>query len=638
MPAYSLIIAPVLVALAALFVALGAVLLRNTYPAGGRAAGLAMLAVAVWLFGAAGENLTVDSVALFPLVRAMKYVGVAMVGPLYLVFVLQFALGIRLSRGAMAALLLVPALTTLLVWTNPLHELMWESPYPPLGRGVWGPWFKGIHTPYSYATVLAATAGLFLEMVRGSTLRRAQSSLLLVGTLVPLMVNALYLANPELPDLSQTPLAFSVTAAVFAWGFFRLRLFQVSPLALRAAFDAVLDAIIVVDRERRIADLNPSARTLLDPSGSDDPIGQPVQRVLARTGIEAVELEEMTRSDIAIPDGRRLETDIRGIRDPRDAGVRGWIVVLRDVTDQRRAEAALRESEAMMRSVLERSPIGILRLSPLRNDAGRIRDFTTVLANPTAQETLVPAGQALVGRTLTDVRPPHTPLLMDMLRRVLRTGDPEETVVQVDTPGDSPRWLRLNAVALGSDVSLSFVDITEERTRHAEMVTAAHTDPLTALLNRRGLEKDAGQLIESARSEERSLALLYVDLDDFKEVNDSHGHEAGDTALREFARRLQTCLRAEDVLARVGGDEFVILLQEPAPGTAEEVTRRIREACRPPMLVEDAEDGRIYEVRLGCAVGSARLPQDGRDLQGLMRAADSSMYRAKDGGRVVSGD
>lgn len=346
----------------------------------------------------------------------------------------------------------------------------------------------------------------------------------------------------------------------------------------------------------------------------------------------------MTRGDIALPDGRRLETDVRAIRDRRDAGVRGWIVVLRDVTDQRRAEEALRESEAMMRSVLERSPVGILRLSPLRNNAGRVRDFTAVLANPTAQETLVEAGYPLVGRTLTDFRPPHTPLLMDMLRRVLRTGDPEETVVQVDTPGDSPRWLRLNAVALGSDVSLSFVDITEERTRQAEMVTAAHTDPLTGLLNRRGLEKDAGQLIDSARSEGRSLALLYVDLDDFKKVNDSHGHDAGDATLREFARRLETCLRAEDVLARVGGDEFVILLQEPAPGTAEEVTRRIREACRPSMLVEDGVDGRVYEVRLGCAVGSARLPDEAEDLPGLVRAADTSMYRAKDGGRVSSRD
>lgn len=273
-------------ALAALFVGLGAVLLRNSYPAGGRAAGVAMLAVAVWLFGAAGENLTVDSAALFPLVRALKYVGVAMVGPVYLVFVLQFALGVRLSRGALAALFVVPALTTLLVWTNPLHELMWEAPYRALGREVWGPWVSWVHTPYSYATILAATAGLFLEMVRGSTLRRAQSSLLLVGTLVPLMVNAIYLANPELPDLSQTPLSFSVTAAVFGRGFFRLRLFKVTPLALRAAFDAVLDAIIVVDRERRIADLNPSARALLDDQGTENPTGQPFGPVLARAGIE----------------------------------------------------------------------------------------------------------------------------------------------------------------------------------------------------------------------------------------------------------------------------------------------------------------------------------------------------------------
>lgn len=638
MQTYSLIIAPVLVALAALFVGLGAALLRNTYPAGARSAGLAMLAVAVWLFGAAGEVLTVDAPTLFPLVRAMKYLGVATVGPVYLVFVLQYALGLRLSRRWLAALFLVPALTTLLVWTNPLHQLMWELPFPRLGRGVWGPWFTWVHTPYSYGTILAATGGLLLEMARGSTLRRAQSSLLLVGTLVPLLVNAIYLANPELPDLSQTPLSFSVTAAVMGWGFFRLRLFQVSPLALRAAFDAVMDAILVVDRERRIADLNPAARTLLDPLGANEPIGQRIEPALVGAGAEGVRLEDRARGDVATPDGRRLETEVRAIRDRRSSGLRGWIVVLRDVTEQRHAVERLRESEAMMRSVLERSPVGILRLSPLQNDSGRVRDFTAVLANPTAQEALVGSGETLVGRTLTDVRPPHTPLLMDMLRRVLRTGEPGELVVQVDVPGDAPRWLRLNAVPVGADVSLLFVDITAERRLQEEMTAAAHSDPLTGLLNRRGLEKDAGQLIASARADGRSLALLYVDLDDFKKVNDSHGHDAGDAALREFARRLQSCLRGEDVLARVGGDEFVILLQEPGNGAVEEVKRRIHDACRPPMLVEDGEKGRIHEVHLACAIGSAPLTAGSSDLAGLVRAADDSMYRAKDDARVAFGD
>jgi diguanylate cyclase (GGDEF)-like protein len=454
---------------------------------------------------------------------------------------------------------------------------------------------------------------------------------------VPLAVNAVYLANPELPDLSQTPLAFSVTAVVFGWGFFRFRLFKVSPLALKAAFDAVGDAVIVVDRERRVAELNPMARTLLDPQGLEEPLGQPVEAALTAAGVDGVVLGDRLRRDLSSRDGRRLETDIRAIRDRRDAGIRGWIVILRDVTDQRRAEEGLRESEAMVRSVLERSPIGILRLTPLRNSGGRIRDFTAVLANPTAEEALVGPGDSLVGRTLTDVRPPHTPVLMDALRRVMRSGDPEEMVIQVESPDAAPRWLRLNATPVGADVSLTFVDITDERIVQAEMSVAAHTDPLTGLLNRRGLAKDGEKIIASARAERRPLAVVYLDLDDFKDVNDQHGHGAGDTTLREFALRVQSCLRAEDVLARVGGDEFVIILQDPGPGTEDDVAHRVDDALASPVLVIDAL-GSPREIALRYSMGTARLSPTATDLATLLRTADAGMYRSKDQRRIPSGE
>jgi diguanylate cyclase (GGDEF)-like protein len=630
MTTYALIVAPILVALAGLFIGLGVLLVRSRYPTGSRWAGLAMMAVAVWLFGAASEGLATDTPALYSLVRAVKYVGVATVGPVYLVFVLRFALGVRLSGPVLAGLFLIPAVTIALVWTNPLHELMWRHPDTILGRGDWGPWFRWVHTPYSYLTIVAGIGGLLVEIFRGRTLRRAQSAILAAGAAVPLVVNAIYLTNPELPDLHQTPLSFGFTALVFGWGFFRFHLFRVSPLALRAAFDAVGDAVLVVDLDRRIADLNPAAERLLaGPDGRPDP-GRPLRLALTTAGIDPIALEEGRHPDTTTPDGRRFETDVRSIRDRRDDAVRGWIVVLRDVTDQRRAEAALRESEAMMRSVLDRSPLGILRLAPVRSAAGRVRDFVTVLANPTAQSTVTPDGAPLVGRTLTDVRPPHTPVILDTLRQVHETGEPREVVLEVEPEEGTQRWFRLNAVPVGDDVSLTFVDITSERQLQQQMTAAAHTDPLTGLLNRRGLAKDGARLLRSALGDGRAAALLFVDLDDFKAVNDGHGHDAGDEALRAFAKRLERALRGNDLLARVGGDEFVILLQDPTPDTVRDVSGRILELCGDPVTVWTGPDGATAQVRLGCSIGSARLPEDGRDVADLMRAADAAMYRFKD--------
>lgn len=623
MNTYILIATPVLVAVAAIFVGLGVVLVRHAYPAGARAAGLAMLAVAIWLVGAAGEFLAADSPALYRLVLDFKYVGVAGVAPLYLVFVLRYALGLTPSRTVLAALSVIPALTILAVWTNPAHELMWSEPFPPLGRGEWGPWFLRVHTPYSYAAILAGTGGLILEMVRGQTLRRAQSSILVLGALVPLAVNLVYLSNPGLPDLAQTPLAFAFTALVFGWGFLRLRLFQLSPLALRAAFDAVADGIVMVDEEGRVSDLNPPAGVLLGLDDREAVLGETVEHVLRRAGVPRVELVAGEPRDVPLADGRRIEVHVRAIVDRQGERARGWIMVLRDVTHQRRAEGALRESEAMVRSLLDRSPIGIVRLSPLRNQAGRIRDFVCILANPTATDYLGNEAMGLVGRSLTEIRPPHTALLLDTLRRVLRTGEPEETVFQVERSSGETRWYRTNAVALGTDLSLTFVDVTGERLLQQEMTVAAHTDPLTGLLNRRGLEKDGGLLLQSAATDSRPVALLYLDLDAFKDVNDNYGHDGGDAALREFARRLVECVRAEDLVARLGGDEFVVLLQEAVPGTVEEVVRRIHAAALRPYLLPRGE------VRIQASVGSASFPDGGATLSDLLSAADGVMYAIK---------
>jgi diguanylate cyclase (GGDEF)-like protein len=156
----------------------------------------------------------------------------------------------------------------------------------------------------------------------------------------------------------------------------------------------------------------------------------------------------------------------------------------------------------------------------------------------------------------------------------------------------------------------------------------AHHDNLTGVPNRALLQDRLGQALARARRDKRPLGVLMLDLDGFKPVNDKYGHEAGDELLRSVADRLSALLRKSDTVARVGGDEFVLVL--PDVGGAEDaarVARRVLEAIQRPFTVKQVE------VRIGTSIGIALYPFDGADGEELMKNADTAMYRVKGRGR-----
>jgi len=170
-------------------------------------------------------------------------------------------------------------------------------------------------------------------------------------------------------------------------------------------------------------------------------------------------------------------------------------------------------------------------------------------------------------------------------------------------------------------------DITERKRREAEDRFLAHHDTLTGLPNRRLLDDRLRQALHLAQRRDARLAVMLVDLDDFKQVNDRFGHRAGDAVLREVAQRLAACMRKADTLARQGGDEFVVVIPELAqPGDCEVVAGKILRALDPPVEVER------QQVRVGASIGVSLYPADARDGEALLRNADAAMYRAKQSG------
>ncbi|HLO96538.1 MAG TPA: PAS domain S-box protein [Burkholderiaceae bacterium] len=194
------------------------------------------------------------------------------------------------------------------------------------------------------------------------------------------------------------------------------------------------------------------------------------------------------------------------------------------------------------------------------------------------------------------------------------------------------QWLDLSLIpgeeAAGERLLHVFSDGTEQRRRDERLQHLAFHDALTGLANRSLLMERLGRLLGQTHRERRELALMYMDLDGFKAVNDSVGHAQGDALLRQIAARMGPLVRDTDTLARLGGDEFVLLLDQAAgPQELEQVAGRLIEAVSQPMVLAG------QSVVVGVSVGIARFPHHGRTVEGLMRAADLAMYAAKAAGR-----
>jgi diguanylate cyclase (GGDEF)-like protein/PAS domain S-box-containing protein len=194
-----------------------------------------------------------------------------------------------------------------------------------------------------------------------------------------------------------------------------------------------------------------------------------------------------------------------------------------------------------------------------------------------------------------------------------------------------PKWLTINAVREHGRVThyvALFSDISERKENENRIAYLARHDHLTGLPNRRALEDRGATLTGSNRRRDRSLALMFIDLDRFKNINDTLGHPVGDLLLIEVARRLVSCVRASDMVVRLGGDEFVVLIEDvDEHRDVATIARKVHAALSEPVHV----DG--HELHAPPSIGIAVYPDDGDSIETLMRNADTAMYQVKAAGR-----
>ena len=400
-------------------------------------------------------------------------------------------------------------------------------------------------------------------------------------------------------------------------------------------FDATTDYVVQSDRRGRITYMNPASRRH-NGLAPDAPVGhlryadfnppemlERYRRVIVPTALaQGVWVGETIALDLS---GQRTVCSHMLIahRDKRGR-LEHFSAVMRDISAEQAAAQALARNEQTLRSLADTMPAIVAVIDKQQ----RYR-----FVNASFERWYQVSRDTIAGRAVRDVVGEHEYRHSEpYIERVL-AGEAAVYDKAYHESG-SRRHLEVHYTPLraadGSVDGYVLVanDITARKEEEQRLRELTRVDPLTGLLNRNGFDEHLRDCTERAQRDEELLALLYIDLDHFKQVNDRHGHPVGDELLKIFAKRMRNAVRPGDAVARLGGDEFAIVLAGlKAPSNAERVADKVLAAAQAPFNV-----GKL-SLRVSASVGVAYWQRGDRDGRLLVERADAMLYRAKQGGR-----
>lgn len=408
----------------------------------------------------------------------------------------------------------------------------------------------------------------------------------------------------------------------------------------RLMIEHASDVVFTTDLEGRLDWVSPSIRKLTGVP-PEELLGTHLTEFVTDTDADLVasQIDAVQRGEeaefvgrVARPDGGPLWVAARAaaLRDD-DGAIIGAVGTVRDVDALVRAQGVALAKQEQLRATLDTLFDPHVLLQPVRNQAGVIIDFVHLEASRAACEYNGRTRDELIGKGIRELAPPSIAgELVRMLASVVDTGEPL-VLEDFEFPDRSQdmvvRRFDVRAASVGDCVVQTWRDVTEQHNAKEHLSHLATHDPLTGLANRASLLGELELALHTVRRSGLLVAVLMLDLDHFKDVNDEHGHLVGDQLLKAAARRLERQVRGGDLVCRLGGDEFVIVMRD-----LEDSSEAMRVAARIVDEFKRPEPVAGFELRTTTSVGVAistpeSTPED------LLREADTAMYRAKEGGR-----
>ena len=226
----------------------------------------------------------------------------------------------------------------------------------------------------------------------------------------------------------------------------------------------------------------------------------------------------------------------------------------------------------------------------------------------------------------------HIPILED-IQIELGLGNAVRRELKIVHPEQGEKWVLFKAQPFKSSDGLmekvngQFEDITRQKELEIELKRMAFFDELTDIPNRKMLDRQIQKALVRSKRHKHNFSIMFIDLDDFKKVNDTLGHDAGDQLLIDVVSRIDSCIREEDLISRIGGDEFIVMFEETGKEEIEQIAKRMIESVAEPYTLND------QNASISLSIGISMYPDDGEDKDTLIKAADKAMYFAKNNGK-----
>ena len=391
---------------------------------------------------------------------------------------------------------------------------------------------------------------------------------------------------------------------------------------LKQLIDSTLDAVVTVDRDGRVIEWNPQAEAVFGLRATEV-LGRPLPPDVmpATAGAQRRRVEGLGRR----ADGEQFPIEIT--IDPVGSGSdQTFTAFIRDISERRRAQDELERREQRFRAIVEKSWSGVVLLT---------QSLAFSYAGASTERLLGYSERDLMGASILGFVHPRERQSARQLFANLLEAPSRELQGELRFLHKSGSWVWLEGFAQNllhdpsvGAIVVNYRDITQRKATEKQLEYQAYYDALTGLPNRLLFRDRVVTAIAQAMRNRRALAVMYLDLDHFKLVNDGLGHSIGDKLLAQVAERLQASVRASDTISRLGGDEFTLLLNDVQSSDAVAgIARKILQSLARPFKAGG------HELFVTASIGISIYPNDGSDVETLLKTADSAMYRAKELGR-----
>jgi diguanylate cyclase (GGDEF)-like protein/PAS domain S-box-containing protein len=635
--------------------------------------GFAMLFISEWCFFVGFESAVADQ-GIKILFAKFSYFGVYNCLPFVFLFVLYyFGFGSRITPAKIIILWIIPFIIILLAATNEFHHLIWSAMITPTDSAystlvyLRGPIYP-IGVAYNYVICISMSILLFIKYRQSRfSVYRSQALLIFISTLPPWLANFLYILRiPELKNLDFTPFGFFFTGLLLFLGLNKFRMLAIAPVARDILFDSLSDGIIVLDASYQLMDLNKNGRKYLKYSDENWMGISLDEGVMEIPGlILRLNTENPFHFESNFGSSNKIEIDGRPISDEKRRFT-GWLITIRDITTRKKAQKAeierrqfaeaLRDVslvinstlnlnevlERILSSVFEFLPCTMANIALVENGVTHVEIYHGYLSQEEIDWVKAATFKVDDVTNLKMMAETGKPMFISDTREVDYFTNPSvlsymgapiivrhEIIGYLNLDSDRPDVFNSEEECERLQAFADLAGIAIDNARmYQSMKESAVIDSLTGINNRRNLLQMAEKEFERSNRYNTPISIIMLDIDNFKLINDTCGHLAGDMVITKVGIALSEFIRRIDIAGRYGGDEFCIVLPETSLKEAKSAAQRLLDEFH---KIDIPSIG--FQNYLQASLGVASKDENTETLEDVLARADKAMYQAKKRGR-----